>query len=128
VRFSSAQLADPRGQTRSEDDEYGDSPSTGALVAGFFIAVSCAVSIAPAHADPYDQKVLDYIDAKGVPFSNRTQIIRAAKQFCLDMGRQGGSTWKVGYYRLMKDQGWTESQTSTFIQAAFPTYGPEASG
>ena len=55
--------------------------AAGALVAGFFIAVSCAVSIAPAHADPaYDQKFLDYIDAKGVPFSNRTQIIGAANE------------------------------------------------
>jgi hypothetical protein len=102
--------------------------ATGALVAGVFIAVSCAVSMAPAQADPaYDQKFLDYLDKKGVPFSNRTQIIRTAKQFCLDMGRQGGSTWKVGYH-LMKDQGWTESQTSTFIQGAVPTYCPEAWG
>jgi hypothetical protein len=102
--------------------------STGTLVAALFVAVAGAVSIAPANADPaYDQKFLDYLDAKGVPFDNKTAIIRTAKQFCLDMGRQGGSTWKVGY-RLMKDQGWTESQAETFIQGAVPTYCPQAWG
>lgn len=102
--------------------------STGALVAALFVAACGAVSIAPANADPvYDQKFLDYLDAKGVPFDNKTSIIRTAKQFCLDMGRQGGSTWKVGY-SLMKEQGWTESQTETFIQGAVPTYCPSAWG
>ncbi len=102
--------------------------STGALIAAFLVAVGGAVTIAPAHADPaYDQKFIDYLDAKGVPFENRTSIIRVAKQFCLDMGRQGGSTWKVGYH-LMKDQGWTETQAENFIQAAVPTYCPNAWG
>jgi len=102
--------------------------SAGALVAALFVAVTGAVSIAPANADPvYDQKFLDYLDQKGVPFGNKTAIIRTAKQFCLDMGRQGGSTWKVGYH-LMKEQGWTESQTQTFIQGAVPTYCPSAWG
>jgi hypothetical protein len=62
--------------------------ATGALVPGLFIAVGCAVS-------------------------NRTQIVRAAKQVCLDMGRQGGPTWKAGYH-LMKDP--------------VPTYRPNAWG
>jgi len=102
--------------------------ATGAVVAGLFVAVGGAVATAPAHADPvYDQKFLDYLDAKGVPFESRTDIIRTAKQFCLDMGRQGGSTWKVGYH-LMKDKGWTESQAEMFIQAAVPTYCPNAWG
>lgn len=102
--------------------------AAGAAVAALFVAVGGTLSIAPAHADPvYDQKFLDYLDAKGVPFKNKTDIIRLAKQFCLDMGRQGGSTWKVGYH-LMKDQGWTESETQTFIQGAVPTYCPSAWG
>src|SRR5690242_11369047 len=96
--------------------------TTATFAAAFFVAVGGAVSVAPAHADPvYDQKFLDYLGAKGVPFDNNTAIIRTAKQFCLDMGRQGGSIWKVGYH-LMKDQGWTQSQAETFIQAAVPTY------
>jgi hypothetical protein len=102
--------------------------AAGAAVAALFVAVGGTLSVAPAHADPvYDQKFLDYLDAKGVPFKNKTEVIRLAKQFCLDMGRQGGSTWKVGYH-LMKDQGWTEAETQTFIQAAVPTYCPNAWG
>ena len=102
--------------------------TTGTLVAAFFVAVGGAVSVAPANADPvYDQKFLDYLDAKGVPFSNKTSIIRTAKQFCLDTTRQGGAKWKVGY-NLMEDQGWTESQASDFIQAAVPTYCPNVWG
>ena len=102
--------------------------TTGTLAAALFVAAGGAVSVAPAHADPvYDQKFLDYLDAKGVPFENKTGIIRTAKQFCLDMGRQGGSTWKVGYH-LMKDQGWTQTQAEDFIQAAVPTYCPNAWG
>lgn len=102
--------------------------AAGVAVAALFVAVGGTMSVAPAHADPvYDQKFLDYLDQKGVPFNNKTAVIRLAKQFCLDMGRQGGSTWKVGYH-LMKDQGWTESQTQTFIQGAVPTYCPQAWG
>jgi hypothetical protein len=72
--------------------------TTGALVAALFVAIGAAVSVAPAHADPvYDEKFLDYLDKKGVPYKNKTEIIRVAKQFCLDTSRQGGSTWKAGY-------------------------------
>ncbi len=101
---------------------------TGALVAALFVAVGSAVSVAPAHADPvYDQKFIDYLEQKGVPYKNETAVIRTAKQFCLDMSRQGGSTWKAGY-NLMKDEGWTQSQAETFIQGAVPTYCPSAWG
>jgi hypothetical protein len=100
--------------------------AAGAAVAALFVAMGGTMAIAPAHADPaYDQKFLDYLDQKGVPYKNKTAAIRLAKQFCLDMGRQGGSTWKVGYH-LMKDEGWTETQATTFIQAAVPTYCPNA--
>jgi hypothetical protein len=93
-------------------------------IAALFVAVGAAVTVAPAHADPvYDEKFLNYLDQKGVPYKNKTEIIRVAKQFCLDRSRQGGSTWKVGY-NLMKDQGWTETQATTFVQAAVPTYCP----
>ena len=102
--------------------------STGTLVAALFVAIGGAVSVAPAYADPvYDQKFIDYLDQKGAPYKNRTDIIRTAKQFCLDSSRQGGSTWKAGY-NLMKDQGWTETQATTFVQAAVPTYCPNAWG
>jgi Protein of unknown function (DUF732) len=95
-----------------------------ALVAALFVTVGAAVSVAPAHADPvYDRKFIDYLDKKGVPYKDRTDMIRVAKQFCLATTRQGGSTWKAGY-RLMKDQDWTETEASTFIEAAVPTYCP----
>jgi hypothetical protein len=85
--------------------------TTSALVAAAFMAVGAAVSVAPAHADPvYDQKFIDFLDKKGVPYKNETDAIRTAKQFCLETSRQGGSTWKAGY-SLMKEEGWTQSET-----------------
>jgi hypothetical protein len=100
--------------------------TTGALVAAAFIAVGAAVTVAPAHADPaYDQQFLDFLDKKGVPYQNPTDAIRTAKQFCLDFSRQGGSQWKTGY-KLMKAEGWTESQAMNFVQAAVPVYCPNA--
>jgi hypothetical protein len=100
--------------------------TTSALVAALFVAVGSAVSMAPAHADPpNDQQFIDFLDKKGVPYQNKTDVIRTAKQFCLDYSRQGGSTWKVGY-KLMKAEGWTESQAMNFVQAAVPVYCPSA--
>ena len=97
-------------------------------VAALSVAIGSALSVAPAHADPvYDQKSLDYLDKKGVPYKNRTEIIRVAEQFCLDTSRKGASTWKAGY-RLSKDQGWTETEATNFIQAAIPTYCPQLWG
>ena len=102
--------------------------TTGLVVGALVVAAGAAISATPAHADPgYDQKFIEYLDDKGVPFENRTEIIKVAKQFCLDMGRQGSSTWKAGYH-LMKDHGWTQSQAENFIHAAVPTYCPGAWG
>jgi tellurite resistance protein len=96
--------------------------TTSALVAALFLAVGAAVSIAPAHADPaYDQQFIDFLDQKGVPYKNRTDVIRTAKQFCLDFSRQGGSAWKAAYH-LMKQEGWTQTQAENFVQAAVPVY------
>jgi hypothetical protein len=117
-------VRDSQGQTRSEDEHPAFRRTTSALVAALFVAVGAAVSVAPAHADPvYDQKFIDYLDKEGVPYENRTEIIRVAKQFCLDTSRQGGSTWKAGYNR-MKEEGWTETEATTFVQAAIATYCP----
>ena len=102
--------------------------TAGAAVAALFVAVGATVSVTPAHADPvYDQNFIDYLNQKGVPFKDRTDAIRTAKQFCLDMSRQGGSTWKAAH-SLMKQEGWTQSEAQTFIQAAIPTYCSNASG
>jgi len=93
-------------------------------IAGLFLAVGAAVSVAPAHADPEkDQVFIDYLDKKGVPYTNTTQIIRTAKQYCLDTTRPNQS-WIAGY-KLAKDNGWTETQAGLFINGAVPTYCPQ---
>ena len=99
-----------------------------AAIAALFVAVGAAMTVAPAHADQvYDEKFIDYLDKKGVPYKNKTEIIRVAKQFCLDTSRQGTPSWKAGY-RLTKDQGWTQKQAEAFINAAIPTYCPQLWG
>jgi hypothetical protein len=70
--------------------------STGALVAAFCCDWRRSIYRTRACTPVYDQKFLDYFDVKGVPYKNRTDIIRVAKQFCLDSSRQGGSTWRPG--------------------------------
>jgi hypothetical protein len=40
-----------------------------AAIAALNVAVGAAMTVAPAHADPvYDEKFLDYLDKKGVPY------------------------------------------------------------
>ena len=102
--------------------------TAGAAVAALIVAAGAAVSVAPAHADPvYDQNFIDYLNQSGVPFKNRTDAIRTAKQFCLDMSRHCGTTYKAAN-NLMKQEGWTQSEAQNFIKAAVPTYCPGASG
>lgn len=39
------------------------------------------VAAPSSHADPaYDQKFIDHLDKKGVPYKNRTEIIRVAHE------------------------------------------------
>jgi hypothetical protein len=77
----------------------------GAAVAALIVAVGATVSVPPAHADPvYDQNFIDYLNQSGVPFKNRTDAILTAEQFCLDMSRQGGTTYQAAN-NLMKQEG-----------------------
>jgi len=62
----------------------------------------------------------DYLNQSGVPFENRTDAILTAKQCCLDMSRQGGTTYQAAN-NLVKQEGWTQSEAQTFVQAAVPT-------
>jgi hypothetical protein len=102
--------------------------SAGAIVAALFVAIGGVISVAPAHADPdKDQLFIDYLDKKGVPYNNRTEIIRIAKQFCLDTTRQGNPSWLAGY-QLQHKQGWTQSEAEKFINGAVPTYCPQLWG
>jgi Protein of unknown function (DUF732) len=96
-----------------------------AAIAGLFLAVGAAVAVAPAHADPiYDQQFIEYLEKKGVPYKSRTDIIRTAKQFCLDTTRQGNPDWLAGY-NLASKEGWTQTETENFVMAAIPTYCPQ---
>ena len=82
------------------------------------------MSVAPAHADSDADKTFHaYLDQKSIPYHNATQIIRIAKQLCLDISRPNQS-WLTSY-KLVKDNGWTETRGSFFISGAVPAYCPQ---
>ncbi len=96
-----------------------------ATIAALLLGTGAAVAAAPAHADAAgDKAFIDYLDQKGFPYENRTQIIRLAKKYCLDQTRQGYATW-VASYLLQHEQGWSNTETQTFIGGAIPVYCPK---
>jgi len=99
-----------------------------ATIAALFLGASAAVAIAPAHADAEgDNAFIAYLDKNSFPYGNRTQIIRMAKQFCLDQTRQGNPNW-LATAVLQKNQKWTNTQAQTFIGGAIPVYCPQVWG
>jgi hypothetical protein len=92
-------------------------------IAALLLAAGTAVSIAPAHADEKDDKFIEFLEQKGVPYANKTEIIRVAKDFCLQRTRQNAPKWRAAYH-LQHDQGWSESETADFAMGAIPTYCP----
>ena len=97
----------------------------GAAIATLLMAACAAVSVAPAHADAdKDQTFIDHLDKKGVPYKNRTEAIRVAKNFCVAQTRQGNPNWLAGY-KLQYAQGWTQTETENFVNGAVPTYCPK---
>jgi hypothetical protein len=98
------------------------------MITALFLGTGVAMAIAPAHADAEgDNAFIAYLDQKGFPYENRTQIIRVAKQFCLDQTRQGTPNW-LPTYALQHKQGWTNTEAQTFIQGAIPVYCPQVWG
>jgi malic enzyme len=99
------------------------------MITALFLATgAAAMAIAPAHADAEgDDAFIAYLDKKGFPYENRTEIIRLAKQFCLDQTRQGVATW-VPTYVLQHKQKWTNTEAQTFIGGAIPVYCPQVWG
>jgi Protein of unknown function (DUF732) len=96
-----------------------------AAIAVLLMAAGAAMSVTPAHADAEkDQTFIDYLDKKGVPYKNRTQAIRVAKNFCVAQTRQGNPNWLAGY-KLQYAQGWTQTETENFVNGAVPTYCPK---
>lgn len=98
--------------------------SATAAIAALLVAAGAAVSVAPAHADEKDDRFIAYLDQKGVPYTNKTEIIRVAKEFCLIRTRQNEPKWRAAY-RIGRQQGWSETETAKFAEAAIPTYCPK---
>jgi hypothetical protein len=99
--------------------------SATAAIAALLLAAGAAVSAAPAQADEKDDRFIEFLDRKGVPYSSETEIIRVAKDFCLAQTRQNESPWRAGY-RLARDMGWSETEVLKFAEGAIPTYCPNA--
>jgi hypothetical protein len=98
--------------------------SASAAIAALLLAAGAAVSVAPAHADAEkDQKFIEFLDLKGVPYANRTEVIRVAKDFCLARTRQNAPKWRAAYH-VQREQGWTETEAANFAMAAIPMYCP----
>lgn len=96
-----------------------------ATLAVLLLSAGTAIGTAPAYADAEgDKAFIDYLDEKNFPYENRTQIIRLAKQFCLDQTRQGNPHW-LASFNLEEDQGWSQSEIQTFIGGAIPVYCPD---
>jgi hypothetical protein len=66
-------------------------------IAALLLAVGAAVSVAPAHADEKDDKFIEFLEQKGVPYANKTEIIRVAKDFCLQRTRQNAPKWRGSF-------------------------------
>jgi Protein of unknown function (DUF732) len=97
----------------------------GATIAALFLGAGAAVAIAPAHADAEaDNAFIDFLDKKAFPYESRTQIIRLAKQFCLDQTRQGNPNW-LPAFNLEHKQEWSQTEVQTFIEGAVPVYCPQ---
>jgi hypothetical protein len=97
--------------------------SVSSAIAALLLAAAAAVSVAPAHADEKDDKFVEFLDQKGVPYANKTEIIRVAKEFCLIRTRQNEPKWRAAY-RIGRQQGWSETETANFAMGAIPTYCP----
>jgi hypothetical protein len=98
------------------------------MITALFLATGTVVAMAPAHADADgDNTFIALLDKKGFPYENRTQIIRVAKQFCLDQTRQGVTNWVPGY-QLQQKEKWTNSDLQIFIQGAVSVYCPQVWG
>lgn len=98
-----------------------------AAVAALMVATGAVVSVVPAHADEKDDKFIEQLDMNRVPYANRTEAIRAAKEFCLASTRQstpngrGTARWQA-VQKLALDMGLTGTEAQEFVRAANPAY------
>jgi hypothetical protein len=96
-----------------------------AAIAALLIAGGAALSVVPANADDAEDQFIAHLDRTAVPYASKTEVIRAAKDYCLTRTRQSGSKWRATN-ELAKKMGWTETEANDFVQAALPSYCPNA--
>jgi hypothetical protein len=89
------------------------------------VVVGAAVSVAPAHADEADDRFIEQLDWKGVPYTNPTEVIRLAKQYCLARTRQNTSPWSANR-KVERAMEWSGAEVDNFARAAVPAYCPGA--
>src|SRR5690348_326619 len=98
------------------------------MITSLLLGTSAAMTTAPAHADAQgDSTFIAYLDKKGFQYEDRTQIIRLAKQFCLDQTRQGIPIW-LPLHNLQQKYGWTSADAQTFVAGAINVYCPKIWG
>ena len=99
--------------------------AAGTAIAALLLGAGAAMAIAPAHADAEgDAAFIDYLDKKAFPYEKRTEVIRLAKEFCLEQTRQGNPDW-LASFNLEHKQGWSQTEVQTFIGGAIPVYCPQ---
>src|SRR5689334_3228048 len=95
------------------------------MITSLLLGTSAAMTTAPAHADAEDDRTFSgYLDRRGFEYEDRTQIIRLAKQSCLDQTRPGMPSW-LPLHELQQKYGWTSADAQTFVAGAINVYCPK---
>ncbi|RWA20823.1 hypothetical protein MELE44368_02395 [Mycolicibacterium elephantis DSM 44368] len=85
------------------------------------MAFGGVLSVAPAHAGQDDDEFIELLDLERVPFANKTEVIRAAKDYCLNKTRPNANKWRVAF-AIGDDMGWSLAESQDFARAADRAY------
>ncbi|MGE2689147.1 DUF732 domain-containing protein [Mycolicibacterium pulveris] len=85
------------------------------------MASGAALSVAPAHAGKDDDEFIELLDIEGVPYANPTEVIRAAKDYCLAKTRPNANKWRVAF-AIGDDMEWSMAEGQDFARAADQAY------
>lgn len=96
---------------------------TTAVLAALLVGAGGVVAVAPAHAGQDDDEFIELLDLDGVPYSNRTDVIRAAKEYCLASSRPRANPWRVAD-QMAEDMKLSPSEAQEFGRAARRAYCP----
>lgn len=91
-------------------------------LAALLVGVGAVVSAAPAHADR-NAEFLERLDLEGVPYSSPTEVIRAAKEYCLKSTRPSSNKYRAAD-RMANDMGWSGTEAQDFGRAADRVFCP----